>query len=222
MWVGLWSFVATVMGIGVLMLIVARLRARPPALREALPECRIAELEPGRYRVCGRIVPMQTSPSAVDGVDCVYIERAEYQTVGTGVPLLREVEHRAITHPFYLEDESGRIVVDPARTLIECARLTEDGGLTVERRLRAGEEVSLDATFALGEASDEEDRGPYRASARRFHPKPDELGPPRLSHVTDADFVRLPIDGVSGFLGGAGAILLLTGGLLAFIVTFIT
>ena len=89
----------------------ARLRAGR-VLEEALPECTVAELEPGRFRLVGRVVPIETSPSVVDGVPCVYAERADYEMGAGVVPLLREVSHEAIAHPFYLEDNTGRLLVE--------------------------------------------------------------------------------------------------------------
>ena len=90
----------------------------------------------------GRVVPLETTRSEVDGADCVYIERAEYRRVGSGVPLLREVEHRAVTHAFLLEDDTGQVLVDPGRALIECARLSED-------RLRY-EDEGIDRSYLEG------------------------------------------------------------------------
>ena len=211
-------------GAGAMLLAWARLRALSRhRIEEALPECRIAELEPGRFRVIGRVVPIQTTPSGVDGADCVYLERAEYRSVGTGfVPLLREIEHAAVCHPFYLEDESGQLFVDPATTLIECARVTTDGGLSAERRLRAGEEVSLDAVFAPGDGGMDHHEGPYRANARRWTALADTNDPPRLSHRTERDMIGAPLDDVSGFLGGAGAIMMAMGILLAFVMGLVS
>ena len=215
-----WSVVVSVLGGGLALVLwgVARARRTRP-LDEALPECPIAELEPGRFRLVGRVVPIETSPSAIDELPCVYRESAEYRTVGTGiVPLLREVEHEARCHPFYLEDDSGRILVDPARALIECATVTADGGLAAERRLRAGEVVSLEGTFAPCDDDPDGPEGPYRGSARRWRPIADASGPPRLSHRTEAAMVAPPPDDLTGFLGGVGGMMLLMGAFLAFVV----
>jgi hypothetical protein len=219
----LWTIVATALVAGATLLLWGRARARRGgSLREALPDCRIADLEVGRFRVTGRVVPIETSPSGVDGASCVYLERAEYQTVGTGfVPLLREVEHGAICHPFYLDDGTGRLYVDPATTLIECATATADGGLTAERRLRSGEEVVLRASFvpATGDV-DEGGEGPYRTGARRWRAAADASGPPRLSHRVEDAMIRPPPDQLTAFLGGAGAMMVAMGALLAFVVAF--
>jgi len=209
---------------GLLALLVSRFRVRSRTrVSEAVPTCDVAELEKGRFRVVGRVMPIETSPSTVDGSDCVYVECAAYRAVGTGwVPLMREVEHGAICHPFYLEDGTGRVLVDPGHTLIECATVTTDGGLTAERRLRAGEELSLVATFVPVEAELELGDGPYRAGARRWSPTGDETGPPRLSHRTEPSMVAQPLDDMTAFLGGIGAMMMLMGGLLAFAMTFLS
>jgi hypothetical protein len=217
-----WLFVAGCLILGAALLAWgrARLRARNP-IEEALPVSEIGELEPGRFRIVGRVVPIGTSPSAVDGADCVYAERAEYEMGAGLVPVLREVSHEAVSHRFFLEDATGRILVDPARTLIECGTAIGDAGLTAERRLRAGEEVSLAATFQRTQVDADGPAGPYRAGAQHWEAIADTSGPPRLSHRTAEGMVRPPPDDFTAFLGGAGAMMMLMGGLLAFIVAFV-
>jgi hypothetical protein len=218
-----WIIVSFAIACGGLLLLLCRFRARPTGVEEALPWCPIAELEAGRFRIVGRVIPIATSPSLVDGADCVYLERAEYRAYGNGfVPVMREVEHRAECHPFYLEDASGRILIDPAITLIDCATAVGDGGLIAERRLRAGEEVALAATFQPSRAELEEGEGPYRASARQWEAIEDDAGPPRLSHRTEDGMIRPPPDGLTAFLGGAGAILMGAAILLGFVMAFLS
>ncbi len=184
----------------------ARLRARfLRPIQEALATRTIGELSAGRFRVTGRIVPIRTVPSRIDESPCVFVEHAEYRTLGsTIVPLLREVEHTTVAHPFYLEDESGRLLVDPGRAAIEAVTVLEDEGLSAERRLRAGEEIELVATFAPRDA--EADGGPYRASAVTWTPVDDVCGPPRLSYRTEPGMVQ-PADDFTSFLHGAGVLL---------------
>lgn len=219
----LWIIVSCGLAGGLALVVAGRLRGRPrAALAEAVRSSAIAELEPGRFRVIGRVVPIATSPSAVDGADCVYAESASYQAIGTGlVPLLREVAHGASAHPFYLDDGTGRVLVDPARTLIECATATADGGLTAERRVRAGEEVALVATFTTVDAAFEPGDGPYRAGATRWAPVSDAAGPPRLSHRTLASMIAPPPDDLAALMSGIGGMMFLMSSLLGLVTAFL-
>jgi hypothetical protein len=167
------------------------------------------------------VVPIRISQSAVDGTACVYLERAEYRPIGRGlVPLMREITHAAIAHRFYLDDGTGRILVDPSETLIDCATLTADGGLLAERRLRAGEEIELIAEFHADDRPPSDgDEGPYRAIATGLVPGPDSVGPPRISYRTEQGMDRVVLDDFSSFIRGAGALMIaisvLFGGVLA-------
>lgn len=218
-----WAIVVVALGSGAALLAVSRWRVRTStAIPEAVRGCPIGELEAGRFLIVGNIVPLETTRSRVDGVECVYAERAEYRTVGSGlIPLLREVEHRAVCHPFYVEDATGRVHVDPATTLIDCATAIADGGLTAERRLRAGEEICLVATFEASDSDHEKGEGPYRAGARRWVAVADDAGPPRLSHRVVSSIVKPPPDELTAFLGGVGAMMMMMGTLLAFVVGFV-
>lgn len=214
------GLVATSVGIvGAALALGARARQRRLApLPDAAEGRSIAGLASGRYRVAGRVEPTTTSPSAVDGLPCVYIERAEYRQVGSSVvPLLREVERCLIAHPFWLDDGTGRLLVDPSCAAIEAATLGGDDGLTAERRLRAGEEIEMVATFRPAEV--EGDGGPYRAPALAWEATEDELGPPRITHRTERDMVR-PTDDVTAFLRGTGTVLLAIGSLLGILALF--
>ncbi len=111
----------------------------PPPLAEAVPRSSIADLAPGRFAVHGRIVPIETEPSAIDAARCVFVERV--QAVPEG--LSRGLEHVRIAHRFFLEDETGRLEVDPERAHVEASTIGDESGRISERRLRAGEEIEL-------------------------------------------------------------------------------
>lgn len=194
---------------GLAMVIWSIGRAHTPMLREGAVRTSIAELGPGRFRVVGRVVPIRTTPSEIDGAPCVYVERARYATAFGGlVPLLREVDHGWAAHRFFLDDGSARLLVDPAEVLIECATATGDGGLVAERRLRAGEEIELVARFRAADraSAPDLDEGPYRAPASAWEAGPDDVGPPRISYRTEEGMERASLDEVSTFLRGAGAL----------------
>lgn len=204
-------------------------RARAPSVREAAARTSIAELAPGRFHVRGRVVPIHTTRSEIDGAECVYVERARYAHVGAGlVPLLREIDHGYAAHRFFLDDGSGRLLVDPAETLIDCATASTDGGLVAERRLRAGEEIELVACFRAADRSTapDLDEGPYRAPAGSWEPGPDAVGPPRISYRTEEGMERAALDDVSSFLRGAGGLMIATsllfGGVMLWLHTWAT
>lgn len=178
-------------------------------LREAAISSRIAELTAGRYRVTGRVVPVRTTASEIDGAPCVYLERARYASIGAGV--FRQVAHAHAAHSFYLDDGSGRLLIDPATTLIDCSSATGDGGLLVERRLRAGEEIEIVGQFRTTDGlslADLEGEGPYRAAPSPFEAGPDEVGPPRISYRTLEGMERTRIDEATSFIRGAGALVI--------------
>lgn len=192
-------------GAGLLGWAHARIRRAAP-VPEAVARRSIRELTPGRYRLTGRVVPIQTTPSGIDRSPCVYVEHAEYRTVGSElVPLLREVERRVAAHPFHLDDGTGRLMVDPGRAFVDTVTLYEDEGLTAERRLRAGEEVELVASFRLRPG--ESDGGPYRGSTRIWEAVGDECGPPRLGFEEEPSPI-VAVDDVTSLLRGLGVVLL--------------
>ncbi|MEM9067223.1 MAG: hypothetical protein AAGE52_01915 [Myxococcota bacterium] len=179
-------------------------------VREAAPRRTIDGLESGRFRIVGRIVPIGTSPSSIDGLDCVFLEHAEY--VSMSGAMRREQVHTVHTHPFFLDDGTGRAWIDPAGASIDAVTLWEDGGLTGERRLRAGEEVEVVASFQQVEV--EADGGPYRGRSVVWAAEPDPWGPPRVSYRTAPGMVA-PSDDISAFLRGAGVFLAAVSVLLA-------
>ncbi|HJK90441.1 MAG TPA: hypothetical protein RMH85_10470 [Polyangiaceae bacterium LLY-WYZ-15_(1-7)] len=170
---------------------------------EEAPLRAIGELAPGRFRVVGRIVPLETSPSSVDGAACVFLEHATYGSLGGA--MRREREHGFRTHAFYLDDGTGRLFVDPALADVEAATLWEDGGLTAERRLRAGEEIAVvgwieRAPLELDEA------GPYRSPTATWAVWGSEAERPQISTRTEPGMLR-PDDDVAAFLRGASFLL---------------
>ena len=181
------------------------LRQRP--VPDAVPCCTIAELESGRFRITGRVVPRTPLHSSLDGASCVYIEHADYQTVGSDfVPILKQLRREVTATPFFVDDGTGAVLVDPSQVTIEGVTLVEDDGLTMETRLRAGEDVELVATFA--QATAVTGSGPYRAGERAYRPVADMTGRPRVSYRTEPGMV-VATDDVTAFFGGAGVLTLI-------------
>lgn len=190
----------------------SRQLAPPPAPGELR---RAAELEHGVFRVQGRVVPVQTTPSPLDGAACVFIEHADYETVGSdAIPMRRQVAHGIVAHPFYVEDESGVVFVDPADAHIDTVVLLEDGGLTAERRLRRDEEVVVSGAFTA--ETIEMDGGPYRSAGQTWVARASGVQPLQISYRTDPSMMR-PSDSLTLFLRGAAT---LTFGIFSFLGLF--
>ncbi len=204
-----WLFVAVACGTAFGLFFWASKRGhsvRP--MREAAPGRSVAELSAGRFRLVGRIVPIQTSASRIDESPCVFLERAVYRTVGSDlVPLLKQVSHVIRAHPFFLDDGTGRVMIDPNHAVVDAITLVEDEGLLAERRLRAGEEVEVVARFALREA--EADGGPYRAGSLAWEAVADEELPPQIGYrAVPTDIVAT--DEMTIFLRGLASFVLAT------------
>jgi hypothetical protein len=206
----IWLWSAATATSGALLMLAAARRARAAVpLREAANGRAIADLERGRFRVVGRVVPIRTTPSGIDEQDCVYVERAEYVAVGgaTVVPLQRLVDRRVYAHAFWLDDGTGRLLVNPVAVIVDVPVLEGDAGMLLERRLRVGEEVELVASFAPREHVVTTEYGPYRARAVEWEAVEDEHGPPRLTLTAEPSMLR-PSDDTVAFMRGMGGLLL--------------
>lgn len=133
----------------------------------------IRDLGEGRFLVRGRIVPYETSPSAIDGARCVFVLRA---SVSPDQRLLRDVEHELIAHRFRVEDETGALEIDPQEVVVDAPWIQGEAGLAVEQRLVAGDEVEVIARFRPSATG----RTPYRREDGLFEPTPDPSDPPRV------------------------------------------
>ena len=205
-----WLLFALALSVSAVLWWLAAVRAqRLRPIREGAPTRAVAELEPGRFRIVGKVVPTATTQSTLDGLECVFLEHAEYVSVHATVR--RETEHSIESYPFFIDDGSGRAFVDPAAAIVDAVTLWEDGGLTAERRVRAGEEIEVVATFTHVDV--EEDGGPYRGSARVWAATDDAYGPPKISYRTQPDMV-MPSDDLTAFLRGAGVIMAAVSGLI--------
>lgn len=213
----IWLWAATTATSGVALLLAAARRSRASVpVREAASGRSIAELERGRFRVVGRVVPIRTTPSRIDERPCVYVERAEYVALGgvAVVPLQRLVDQQVHAHTFWLDDGTGRLLVDPASCAVDVPVLEGDAGMLLERRLRAGEEVEFIGSFVPRDHLVTCDEGPYRTCAVEWEAVEDEHGPPRLTLTEDPSMVRAP-DDTAAFLRGMGGMLMAMGALFA-------
>lgn len=190
-------------------------RVRGRQVVDGAPRRHIGDLEPGRFRVTGKIVGMATSASPLDGFPCVYLEHADYSPVGGPSVLLKETDRYLRAHPFYLQDATGMLLVDPADASVDAVTVFEDGGLTAERRLRNGEEVEIVARVA--QVTVEAEGGPYRAGALAWATIPDDVAPTFISYRTDPSMV-VPADEVAVLLRGAGLFLVAVSSILTALV----
>lgn len=199
-----WLVVCAGIGIGLALLAWGRKRSLF-RIEEAVPLRSVSTLEAGRFKVRGHIVAMGTTKSAIDGLPCVFVERAEYETA-MGSLVLREVVHGTAAHPFFVDDGTGRVRIDPSRAAVEAVTLFEDDGLLAERRLRSGEEIEVVATFAP--CASEDEGGPYREGLTGFEATSDACGPPRITYRTQPNMIAAS-DDVIAFVSGAALVLVL-------------
>jgi hypothetical protein len=208
--VGVWFLLIGVGG-AALLFGMAAIRARGRRTpRELVATRTIAELGEGRFRVVGRIAPMDTVRSPVDGTSCVFVDVVEYRDFGGA--LCREVSHEVRGVPFLVDDGTGLLLVDPREAEIEAVSVSEDHGLTSERRLRVGEEIEVIGTLRRIEV--ESAGGPYRGASVAWGVVADERGAPQISYRTAPDMVT-PGDELAAFFRGAGVLLAAAGTLIA-------
>ncbi len=197
-----WFLFGLAISVSALLLGAANVRMRRhKPVGEAAPRRPVGELGEGRFRIVGKVVPIAATPSGIDGVPCVFVEHVEYTPIG-GL-MRRERVHSLVAHPFFVDDGSGRALVDPRGAFVEAVTVWGDGGLSVERRLRTGEEVEVVGSFGYVEV---EEAGPYRGVGGLWAATQGPWGPPRISYRTEAGMVQ-PSDEVAAFLRAAGVFL---------------
>lgn len=204
-----WIAVGLALAGGAMFVWFARRRFRHiRPLQEGAPGRKIAELSSGRFRIVGRVVALDTTASGIDGTPCVYVERAEYRSIGSNlVPVMREVAHAMAAHPFMIDDGTGRVLIDPNGAVLDTVTLHADEGLTAERRLRADEEVELVACFRPREVGGTLE-GPYRTLALAWEATETGFGPPRVTYRTGITLGVQPADDGVALLSGLGGVLL--------------
>ena len=199
---------------------VYRARSLRPII-EAVRSSTLRDLTPGRFRVQGRIVPLgRTTASRIDGLPCVFLEHASYAPMGSSlIPVMREVDHFMVAHPFLLDDGTAQIEIDPSVAIVDALPSSEDAGLSAELRLRAGEEIEVIATFARDER--EQSGGPYRAHHMAWTAVTDDVSPPMISYRVDPQMHALQAtDELTVFLGGVALIALMAGGFFGIVIAF--
>ncbi|MEI8257352.1 MAG: hypothetical protein WCJ30_16885, partial [Deltaproteobacteria bacterium] len=117
---------------------------REARLLGALPSTPIAHAREGVVKLVGRVGAAASVQSYYHRVDCVVLELHHYEVVDTSsgprrVLIRKEVDAR----PFWIEDETGRLLIDPTKVRIDYEVEGSDLDSTIEEhRLRVGEQVA--------------------------------------------------------------------------------
>jgi hypothetical protein len=143
---------AAVAGVAGAMSLVNHYRAQlgPMTAREArllaqLPVTPIAQAQQGLVKLSGRVVGSVTERSYYHRIPCVALQLDHYEvrdTVNGPRRLLLRSEKKL--HPFFVEDETGRVAVHPSSARIDFEHEGTDLESTIEEhRLRDGETVVI-------------------------------------------------------------------------------
>jgi hypothetical protein len=143
---------AAVAGVAGAMSLVNHYRAQlgPMTAREArllaqLPVTPIAQAQQGLVKLSGRVVGSVTERSYYHRIPCVALQLDHYEvrdTINGPRRLLLRSEKKL--HPFFVEDETGRVAVHPSSARIDFEREGTDLESTIEEhRLRDGETVVI-------------------------------------------------------------------------------
>lgn len=123
----------------------------PMTVREArllasLPSTPIAEAAgAGLVKLVGTVGALANETSYYHRVPCAVLELHHYTVVDSGQgPRRVLVRKESRLHPFWIEDGSGRIGVDPARVRIDFdVEGSELDSMVEEHRIRVGERVAV-------------------------------------------------------------------------------
>jgi hypothetical protein len=122
----------------------------PMTLREArllakMPVTPIGDAGKGLVKVVGVVHASLTALSYYDRVACPVLELRHYErTDGVGGTRRLLVRTERTAYPFWIEDESGRVAIDPERARLDLQIEGADLDSTIEeRRIRLGERVAV-------------------------------------------------------------------------------
>lgn len=122
----------------------------PMTVREArllasMPRTSIAHARPGMVKLMGHVGAATTVQSYYQRVDCVALELHHYEVVDSVSGPRRVLVRKDLDpRPFWIEDETGRMFIDPAKVRIDYEIEGGDLDSTIEEhRLRAGEQVAV-------------------------------------------------------------------------------
>lgn len=143
---------ATVAGVAGAMSLVNHYRGQlgPMTPREArllakMPVTPIAQARSGLVKLAGRVIGSVTERSYYHRVPCVALQLDHYEVRdGVNGPRRILIRSEKKLHPFFVEDETGRVAVDPTHARIDFEREGTDLESTIEEsRLVDGETVVI-------------------------------------------------------------------------------
>ena len=136
-----------------------RAQLGPMTVREArelanMPVTTIAAARDGLVKIKGRVVGTTTEMSYYDRVPCVALALEHYE-VREGIHGAKRVLMRSEKwlHPFFIEDETGRIQLDPKSTRIDYVRQGTDYESTIRLGISLGGDSDTLAGIAGGIAA---------------------------------------------------------------------
>jgi|LNFM01.1.fsa_nt_gb hypothetical protein len=133
--------------------------AREARLLASMPITPIAQARGGLIKIAGRVVGSVTERSYYHRVPCVALQLDHYEvrdSVNGPQRMLLRSEKKL--HPFFVEDETGRVAVDPSNARIDYVR----DGTDLESTIEESRLVNGDKVFILAEVR--------RSGPRVVHP----------------------------------------------------
>ena len=136
---------------------------------------------------------------------CAALELHHYQVVDTRTgPRRLLVRKESKLHPFWIEDETGRVAIDPARARIDFEVEGGDLESTIEEhRIRVGERVAVLATVRR---SVPQLTQPMRKASSNFESGLEFLGPPLVTWRSEPEVYPRLIPPTGGVVLSAGSI----------------
>lgn len=122
----------------------------PMTVREArllakLPQTPVAHARAGLVKLVGKVGAATAIQSYYHRVDCVALELHHYDVIESQTGPRRVLVRKEIdARPFWIEDETGRIAIDPTKVRIDYEIEGSDLDSTIEEhRIRVGEQVAV-------------------------------------------------------------------------------
>jgi len=164
---------------------------RRKRLIENVPSSRIRSVAMGLAELIGRVIPETPQQAPFTGVACAYFRFTVEKWTGGKNKRWQVVEKGESTEPFWLEDETGRILVNPAGAevvlRIAFREVRRDGGIfSAKRRTTEYRLVEGQRAYVLGTVGHVRDRARERQEGLAGRLRDLKADPERLQ-AFDAD-----------------------------------